>query len=88
MKVALFNSICAGILGLSVACYIYLLWKISLRFDRVILLEPYANLVIVAFGILLWTVWFGIGQILITAYGEVNGQVTGMNSDGHTYQWK
>ncbi len=83
MKAALYNSIRAGLLGLSTACFIYCLWKISLRFDRVILTERYANLVVLALGALLWIVWFGIGEILITAYDEVIGLETSMNIQGH-----
>jgi len=66
-------AIRSGLAGLSVAFLIYVLWKISLRVYGIVLPERYGDLVIGAFAILLWVIWFGVAQVILIACDEVNG---------------
>jgi hypothetical protein len=68
---SLYVSLRAGLLGLSVAGLIYLLWKVSLRIYGIVLPEKYGDLCILFSALLLWSVWFTVGQIILVAYDEL-----------------
>ncbi len=85
MQSSVFLSLRAGLTGLVVAAFIYLLWKISLRIHGFVLPERYGDLVIAACGILLWIIWFGMAQVILIAFDETNVSLTNANTKGQNY---
>jgi len=65
------TSVRAGLVGLLIALFIYLLWKISLRLHGTILPEKYSRFFITFSGVLLWAVWFSMAQVILIAFDEL-----------------
>ena len=70
MNASPFISLRAGFVGLLLACTIYTLWKVSIRFYGNVLPERYSGLFIMLSGISLWIIWFIAVQVILIAYDE------------------
>jgi len=71
MGASLVASLRAGLLGLGLAVLIYVLWKVSLRIYGIILPEKFSSFLIMCSGLLLWSVWFAVAQVILIAYDEL-----------------
>jgi hypothetical protein len=67
-----FNGIRAGLVGLVIACIVYVLWKIDCRLNRNIKPDRGADVIILLFGVMLWFVWFTTCQMILIAGDEVS----------------
>jgi small-conductance mechanosensitive channel len=85
MSSSLYVSFRAGLTGLFAATVIYLLWKINLRINSPTLPEKYGDLVMWAFGTVLWTIWFGIAQVILIAYDETSSSSIHGAEKGQNY---
>ena len=67
---------------------IYFLWKISIRLSGFLSPEKYSDLLIAAFGILLWAIWFAVAQVILVAYDETVCPSSSSSRQGHNYIWQ
>lgn len=85
MSASLYTTVRAGLTGLILASLIYLVWKISLRMHGYILPERYGDIVVAAFGILLWIVWFAVAQVILIAYDELHASPSDFSTNRFNY---
>jgi hypothetical protein len=76
--VALFSSqgkvsvaLRSGLLGISIAYGLYVLWKIYRRLGKPFYLDRRTDNFVLIVGCALWLIWFGIGQVIFMAKDEV-----------------
>jgi hypothetical protein len=67
-----FLALRSGLVGLGIACLVYLLWKIECRLNRAVKPDRNSDRIILLLGILLWLVWFSTCQMILIASDEVN----------------
>lgn len=67
----LFHAFRSGLVGLFVACVLYVLWKIDCRINRNFKPDRNTDMIIFMLGTLLWLVWFSTCQMILVARDEV-----------------
>jgi len=80
---SLFVAARSGLIGLIVACIIYVLWKIDYRLTAPTRPDSRADVLIMILGILLWLAWFSTGQMIFIANDEVNGSASNQGFEVH-----
>lgn len=67
---ALMLALRSGIVGISLACIVYVLWKLDCRYNHDLKLDRNAKRLVLLLGVMLWTVWFCNCQIVMIASEE------------------
>jgi hypothetical protein len=65
------HALRSGLLGLGLACFLYVLWKVDCRLHLNVRPNRNADRIILVLGILLWLVWFTTCQMILIAREEV-----------------
>ena len=66
------HALRSGLVGLTLACILYVLWKIDCRLNKNIRPDRNADRIILMLGILLWLAWFMTCQMILIARDEVS----------------
>jgi hypothetical protein len=66
------HALRSGIVGLVLACILYVLWKIDCRLHKNLRPNRNEDTIILMLGMLLWLAWFTTCQMILIARDEVS----------------